>query len=99
MYFRSNIPRVTRAFYGISVISAHQRNSFFFFSTLSNEEYINKAKKFTRSKDSITNLALTFMNIDNESEKKVMLAKKEAETKSSQKESYFKSLLSAITQR
>ena len=67
----------------------------FFFSTLSNEEYINKAKKFTRSKDSITNLALTFMNIDNESEKKV----KEAETKSSQKESYFKSLLSAITQR
>ena len=89
----------------------------FFFSTLSNEEYVNKAKNFTRSKDRITNLALTFMNIDHESEMKAMLAKKEAEAetakkiaetqkkiadteaKSSQKESYFKSLLSAITQR
>jgi hypothetical protein len=71
------------SFRGIKTI--FQRNSLF--STLSNGEYIEKARKFASKQKGIADLALTFMNSD-------MLAEKELEMAllkrmASNKESYF----------
>ena len=81
------------SFRGIKTI--FQRNSLF--STLSNGEYIEKARKFASKQKGIADLALTFMNSD-------MLAEKELEMAllkrmASNKESYYKSLVSTISKR
>jgi hypothetical protein len=90
------------SFRGIKTI--FQRNSLL--STLSNGEYIEKARKFASKQKGIADLALTFMNSDMLAEK--MLAEKDAEKKlemallkrmASNKESYYKSLVSTISKR
>jgi NDP-sugar pyrophosphorylase family protein len=94
------------SFRGIKTI--FQRNSLL--STLSNGEYIEKARKFASKQKGIADLALTFMNSDMLAEKELekMLAEKDAEKKletallkrmASNKESYYKSLVSTISKR
>lgn len=86
--------------------TAFQRNSLL--STLSNGEYIEKAKKFASKHEDIADLALTFMNSDMLAEKELELAEKNSEKKletallkrmASNKESYYKSLVSTISKR
>jgi hypothetical protein len=97
--------------------TAFQRNSLL--STLSNGEYIEKAKKFASKQEDIADLALTFMNSDMLAEKELELAEKDAQKKlslfkriaekelemallkrmASNKESYYKSLVSTISKR
>jgi hypothetical protein len=90
------------SFRGIKTI--FQRNSLL--STLSNGEYIEKAKKFASKQEDIADLALTFMNSDMLAEKELekMLAEKKLEMAllkrmASNKESYYKSLISTISKR
>ena len=90
------------SFRGIKTV--FQRNSLL--STLSNGEYIEKARKFASKQKGIADLALTFMNSDMLAEKELekMLAEKKLEMAllkrmASNKESYYKSLVSTISKR